>query len=194
MHIRLNQRWEESLRMMYQLFSVLTKGCNYRVTSGQISKMTSSSQFSSLQSLSHVPLFATPWTAALQTSLSITNSWSLLKFMSIDLVMPSNHLILCRPLLLPCSVFPRIRVFSNESVRPIRWPKYGEFQLQHQSFQWIFRTDFIYNWLVESPCCPRDSQESSTPPFKSVNSSVLSYLYSPTPTCIHAYWENHSFD
>ena len=80
-------------------------------------------QFSSVQSLSHDQLFVTPWTAARQASLSITNSWSLLKLMSIELVMPSNHLILCHPLLLPLSIFPSIRVFSNESVLHIRWPK-----------------------------------------------------------------------
>ena len=79
--------------------------------------------FSSVQSLSHVRLFASPWTAACQASLSITNSWSLLKLTSIKLVMPSNHLILCRPLLLLSSIFPSIRVFSNESVPCIRWPK-----------------------------------------------------------------------
>ena len=77
----------------------------------------------SVQLLSHVQLFVIPWTAACQASLSITNSWSLLKLMSIESVMPSNHLILCRPLFLP-SVFPSIRVFSNESVLHIRWPKY----------------------------------------------------------------------
>ena len=81
-------------------------------------------QFSSVQSLSHVRLFATPWTAAHQASLSITNSQSLLKLMSIESVMPSNHLILCRPLLLPPSIFPSIRVFSNESVLCITWSKY----------------------------------------------------------------------
>ena len=96
--------------------------------------------FSSVQSLSRVWLFATPWTAACQASLSITNPQSLIKLMSIESVMPSNHLILCRPLLLPPSIFPSIRVFSNESVLQTRWTK---FQLQHQSFQWIFRTDFL---------------------------------------------------
>ena len=80
--------------------------------------------FRSVQLLSHVRLFATPWTAACQTSLSITNSWSLLKLMSIELVMPSNHLILCHPLLLLRSIFPSIRVFSNELALCIRWPKY----------------------------------------------------------------------
>ena len=82
--------------------------------------------FSSVQSLSHIRLFETPWTAARQASLSI-NSQSSLKLMSIESVMPSNHLILCRPLLLPPSIFPRIRVFSNESVLHIRWPKYWSF-------------------------------------------------------------------
>ena len=83
--------------------------------------------FSSVQSLSRVWLFATPWIAACQASLSITNSWSSLKLMSIESVMPSNHLILCRPLLLLPSVFPSIRVFSNESAFYIRWPKYWSF-------------------------------------------------------------------
>ena len=84
-------------------------------------------QLSSVQLLSCVQLFATPWTASLQASLSITNSQSLLKLMSIELVMPSNHLILCRPLLLPPSIFPSIRVFSNESVLCMRLPKYWSF-------------------------------------------------------------------
>ena len=83
--------------------------------------------YRSVQSLSRVWLFATPWTAARQASLSITNFQSLLKLMSIESVMPSNHLILCHPLLLPPSVFPSIRVFSNESVLCIRWPKYWSF-------------------------------------------------------------------
>ena len=77
----------------------------------------------SVQLFSRVQLFVTPWTAARQASLSITNSWSLLKLMSIESVMPSKHLILCHPLLLPPSIFPSIRVFSNESVLHIRWPK-----------------------------------------------------------------------
>ena len=81
----------------------------------------------SVQSLSCVQLFATPWTAARQASLSFTNSWSLLKLMSIELVMPSNHRILCHPLLLLPSVFPYIGVFSNESALCMRWPKYWSF-------------------------------------------------------------------
>ena len=89
-----------------------------------ILKKLLSVQFSSVQSLSRVQLFATPWTAACQASLSFTISRSLLKLMSIELVMPSNHLILCHTLLLPLSIFPSIRVFSNESAFPIRWPNY----------------------------------------------------------------------
>ena len=99
-------------------------------------------QFSSVQSLSHVWLFATSWTAAYQVSLSINKSQSLLKLMSIELVMPSNYLIPYCPFLLLPSIFPSIRVFSNESVHLIRLTKRLEFQLQHQSFQSIFRTDF----------------------------------------------------
>ena len=99
---------------------------------------------SSVQSLSHVQLFVTPWIAAHQASLSITNSWSLPKLMSTKSVMPSNHLILCRPLLLPPSIFPSIRVFSNESaLRALQVAKVLEHQLQHESFQWIARTDLL---------------------------------------------------
>ena len=86
------------------------------------------SQFSLVQSLSCVRLFVTPWMAARQASLSITNSWNLLKLMSIELVTSSNHLILCQPLLLP-SIFPSIRIFSIESVLHIRWPKYWSFSI-----------------------------------------------------------------
>ena len=151
--------------------------------------------YCSVQSLTRVRLFASPWTATLQASLSITNSWSPPKPMSIESVMLSNHLVLCRPLLLLPSIFCSIRVFSNESVLHIRWPKYWEFQLQHQSFQWTPKTDLLQDGLVESPCSPRDSQESSpTPQFKSINSSALSFLHSPTLTCIHDHWKNHSLD
>ena len=83
--------------------------------------------FSSVQSLSHVRLFVTPWIVACKASLSITNSWSSLKLMSIELVMPSSHLILCRPLLLLRPIPPSIRVFSNESTLRMRWPKYWSF-------------------------------------------------------------------
>ena len=99
-------------------------------------------QFSAIQSLSHVWFFATSWTAAYQASLSITNSQGLLKFVSIESVIPSNHLILCRPLLLLPSIFSSIRVFSNVSSSH-QVTKVSKFQLQHQSLQWIFRTDFL---------------------------------------------------
>ena len=103
----------------------LSQQCHTTISSSVIP--FSSVQFSSVQLLCHVRLFATPWTAARQASLSITNSRSLLKLMSIELVMPSNHLILCRPLLLLSSNF-QMRVFSNESVFCIRWPKYWSFR------------------------------------------------------------------
>ena len=103
---------------------------------------------SSVQSLSRVRLFATRWTAARQASLSITNSQSLVKLMSIESVMPSNHLILCRPLLLLPSIFCRIRVFSNESVLQIRWPKYWSFSLSiSPSSEYSGQTSFRIDWF-----------------------------------------------
>ena len=103
---------------------------------------------SSVQLLSHVQLFATPWTAACQASLSNTNSWSLLKLISIELVMPSNHLILCCPLLLLPSIFPSIRVFSNESLFRIRWPKYWSFSLSISPFnEYSGLISFRIDWL-----------------------------------------------
>ena len=137
------------------------------------------SQFSSVQSLSCVWLFVTPWTAAHQASLSITNSWSLLKLMSIESVIPSSHLILCRPLLLSPSIFPSIRVFSNESVLHIRWSKYWNFSFNiSPSNEYSGLIPFRMDWL--DLLAGRDSQESSsTPQFKSINSLVLCFLYSP---------------
>ena len=143
---------------------------------------------SSVRSLSRVQLFATSWTAAHQASLSFTNSQSLLQLMCVESVMPSNHLIFCRPLLLLPSVFPSIRVFYSESFLRIMWPKYW-------GFSFSISPSCEYSGLVWSPCSPRDHQEPSpTPQFKSINSSVLSLLYGPTLTSIHDYWKNHSFD
>ena len=111
-----------------------------------------------VQSLNRVWLFVTLWTAAHQAPLSSTTSQSLLKFMSIDLLVPYNRLILCCPLLL-LSIFPSIKlslfqwVGSSQQVAKVL-----EFQLQQQSFQWIFRVDFLWDWLLWSPCSPRDSQ------------------------------------
>ena len=105
-------------------------------------------QFSSVQSLSRVWLFETPWTAPCQASLSITNSQSLLILMSIKSVMPSNHLILCHPLLLPPSIFPSIRVFSNEPVLPNRWPKYWHFSFSiSPSNEYLGLISFRIDWL-----------------------------------------------
>ena len=117
--------------------------------------------------------------SALQASLSITNSRSLLKQSSIELVMPSNRLILCHPLLLPTSIFTSIRVFSNESVLRIRWPK-------EWSFSFSISPSNEYSGLISFRMdrleSPRDSPKSSLKPhFKSINSSALRFLYSPTP-------------
>jgi len=106
-------------------------------------------QFSSVQSLNHVQLFATPWTAVHQASLSITNSWSLLKLMSIELVMPSNHLILCHPFLLLPSIFPSIRVFSNESVVHIRCFSFSISPSNEYSGLISFRIDWLDLFAIQ---------------------------------------------
>ena len=142
-------------------------------------------QIRSDQSHSHVWLFATPWITARQASLSITNSQSSLRLTS----------ILCRPLHLLPPIPPSIRVFSNESTLHMRWPKYWSFSFSIISFQRNPKTDLLQNGLVGSPCSPRDSQQSSpTPQFKSINSSALSLLHSPTLTSIHDHRKNHSLD
>ena len=149
---------------------------------------------SSVQSLSHVWLFVTPWTAAPQASLFITNSQSLLKLMSIESVIPFNHLILCRPLLLLPSIFPSIKVFSSESVLHIRWPEYWSFNFTiNPSNEYSGLISFRMDWL--NLFSPRDSQESPlTPQFKSISSLAFSFLYISTLRSIHDYWKNHSFD
>ena len=137
----------------------------------------------------------TPWPAGGQASLSITNSWSLHKLMSVESVMPFNRLILCHSLFLSPSMFPSIRVFSNESALRIRWPEYWSFSFKiSPSNENPGLISFRMDWL-DLLAFPRDSQESSpTPQFKSINSSALSFLYSPTLTSIHDRWKNHSFD
>ena len=145
-------------------------------------------------SCSVVPNSSISWTEACQASLSITNSRSLLQLMSIESVMPSTHLILCHPLLL-FSIFPSMRVFSNESVLPIRWPKYWSFSFSispsnEYSGLIIFKIDWFDLLAVQGT-----SQESTpTPQFKTINSLVLSFLFGPTLTSIYDYWKNHSFD
>ena len=148
----------------------------------------------SVQLLSRVWLFVTPWTAALQASLSITNSHSLLKLMPIKSVMPSNHLILCGPLFLLPSTFSSIRVYSHESVLHIRWPKYWSFSFSISLFneysgQISFRMDWLDLLAVQGTL-----ESSPTPHFKKINSLVLSFLYGPTLTSIHDQWKNHSLD
>ena len=153
---------------------------------------------SSVQSLSRVWLFETLWTTACQASLSITNSQSWPKPMALESVIPSNHVILCRPLLLLPPIPPSIRVFFHWVSSLHQEAKVLEFHLQHQSFQWTQRMLFWSplewtGWI--SLQVPRDSQESSpTSQFKSINSLALSFLYSPTLTSIHNHWKNHSLD
>ena len=161
-----------------------------RSSSNNSNCLFSSVQFSSL---SHVWFFMTPWTVACQASQSITNSQSLLKLISIESVIPSNHLILCHPLLAP-SIFPSIRVFSNESVLCFRWPKYWNFSFNiSPSNEYSGLISFRMDWL--DLLIVQGTQESSpTPQFKSISSLALSFLYSPTLTSIHDDWKNHSFD
>ena len=146
-----------------------------------------------VQSLSHVWFFATSWTAACQASLSFTISWSLLKLMSIESVLPSSHLVLCCPLLLLPSIFPSIRVFSNELALHIRCPKYWSFSISPSneysrlnSFR-IVRFDLLaVQGTLKSLLQHHSSKSSILHP--------LSPLYSPTLTSIDGYWKNHSFD
>ena len=143
-----------------------------------------------VQSLSCVRLFATPWTAACQASLSITNSWSSPKLMSIELVMPSNHLILCPPLLLLPPIPPSIRAFSNESTFHMRWSFSFNISPSKEHPRLIsFRMDWLDLLAVQGTL-----KSSPIPQFKSINSSVLSFLHRPTFTSIHDYWKNHSLD
>ena len=148
----------------------------------------------SVQSLSRVQLFATPWTAAHQASLSIANSQSLLKLMSIESVMPSSHLILCRPLLLPPSIIPSIRVFSDESVLHKRWPEYWSFSFSMSpSSEYPGLISFRMDWL-DFLAVQGTSKVFSNTTVQSISSSVLSFLYSPTFTSIHDHRKNHSLD
>ena len=152
-------------------------------------------QFSSVHSLSLVQLFVTPCTAAHQASLSITNSRTLFKLMSIESVMPSNHLIFCCPLLLPPSTFPSIRVFSNESTLCIGWPKYWSFSFSiSPSNEYSGLVSFRMDWLDLLAAQGTLKESSPTPQFKSINSSALSFLYSSTLTSIHDHWKNHNLD
>ena len=149
-------------------------------------------EIQSVQSLSRVWLFATPWTGACQASLSITNSWSLLRLES---VRPSNHLILCHPLLLSPSIVPSIRAFSNESVLHIRWPKYWSFGFSiSPSNEYSGLVSFRMDWL---DLLAVQGTLKSLLQHHSLKASILrcsAFLYSLTLTSIHDYWKNHSFD
>ena len=142
--------------------------------------------------LSQVQLLANPWTTALQASLYFTISWSLLKLMSVLLVMTSNHLILCHPLLILHSFFPSIRFFSNESVLCIRWPKYWSFSIspsKEYSGLVSFRTDWFDLLAVSGTL-----ESSPAPQYKSINFLALSHLYGPAHTSIPDYWKNYGFN
>ena len=149
---------------------------------------------SSVQSLSPVRLFVLLWTAARQASLSIINSQCLLKLMSIELLMPSNHLILCHPLLLLPSIFPRIRLFYNDSILCIRWPKYCSFSFSispanEYSGLISFRMDWL-DLLAVQGTLKRLLQHHSS----KASILALRLFYGPTLTSVHDYWKNHSFD
>ena len=148
---------------------------------------------SSVQLLSHVQLFVTPWTAACQASLLINNFQSLLKFMSIGLTMPSNHLIHYSLLLLLPSIFPSIRIFFSESILRIRWPKYWSFSLNtspsNESSGLIsFRIDWFDLLAVQG------THKSLLQHHSSKASILQSFLHSPILTSIHDYWKNRSLD
>ena len=150
---------------------------------------------SSVQSLSHGRLFVIPWTAARQASLSINNSWSLLKLMSIESVMPSNHLILCQPLLLLPSIFPSIRVFSNELALHIRWPKYWSFSFNispsnEHSGLISFRMDWLDLLDVQGTLKSLLQHHSSKASVLWHSAFFIVQRSQPYMT----YWKNHSFD
>ena len=136
----------------------------------------------------------TPWAAAPQASLSFTISQSLLKLMSIEFMMPSNHLILCFLLLRLSSMFPSIRVFSSESVLHIRWPKYWRFSFSiSPSKEYSGLISFKIDWF-DRLAFQGTLESSPTPQIKSINSSVLCLLYCPQLTYIHDYWKDHNLD
>ena len=150
-------------------------------------------QFSSVQLLSHVQLFATPWTAACQASLSITNSWSSLKLTSIESVMPSSHFILCHPLLLLPPIPPSIRVFSNESNLHIRWPKYWSFNfsiIPSKEYPGLisFRMDLLDLLAVQGTLKSLLQRHSPKASILWLSAFFIIQL------SIHDYWKNHSLD
>ena len=172
-----------------RLISFRTKWFHLLTIQGTLKRIETLYFSQSVQLLMCVRLFATPWTAARQASLSI-NPQSLLKLISIESVMPSNHLILCRPLLHLPSIFARIRVFSKESVLRIPWPKYWSFSISPSNAHpglICFMMDWLDLLAVQGTLKSLLQHHSS-------KASALSFPYSPTLTSIHHYWKNHSLD
>ena len=172
---------------------LITRSCHLRIKT--VLPIPFQSRFVAVQLFRCVRLFATPWPSAHQASLSFTIYQSLLKLMFIESVMPSNHLILCRPLLLLPSIFCSIRVFSNDSALHIRWPKYWRFSFSispsnEYSGLFSFRIDWFDLLAVQGTLKSLLQHYSS----KSINSSALVLLYGPTLTSIHDYRRNHSLD
>ena len=177
----------------YQVLIIVNNQCNLNIEHKRLLAVVTSGkgrridQFSSVQSLSHVQLFLTPWTAARQASLSITNSWSLLKLMSIESVMPTNHLILCHPFLFLPLVFPSIRVFSNESVLCIRRPKYWSFSFSispsnEYSVLISFRMDWLDLLAVQGTLKSLVQQHSSKAPILQCSAFFIFQLSCPYMT------------
>ena len=177
--------WELAINELFFFFLVIL--CLSTLTFNWYTSL----QFSSVQSISRVQLFATPWTTACQASLSITNSRRLPRLMSIELVMPSNHLILCHPLLLLPSIFPNIRVFSNESALCIRWPKYWAFSFnispsnEHPGL--ISFMDWLDLLAVQGTLKSLLQHHSSKASILLCSAFFIVHLS-------HPYWKNHSLD
>ena len=209
-------KWWNMLKhvIVYFLFQINLCIFSHRVLSSTNSNLPGNSDFENIFIYTHTltyillveggqfssvtqscPTACCPMDCIMPGSLSITKSWSLLKLMSIESVMPSNHLILYHPLILLPSIFPNIRVFSNESVLHIRWPKNWSFSFCISPFNEYsglisFRMDRLDLLAVQGPL----KKSSPTPQFKSINSSALSLLHSPTLTSIHDYWINHGLN
>jgi len=173
---------------MYKILCVLC--CEMWCGGGMLINMFWQQKYTVLliQLLSHVQFFVTPWTVACQISLSFTNSWSLLKLMSIESVMPSNHLILCGPILLSLSIFPSITVFSSELALPVMWPKYWSFSFSislssEYSGLISFRTDWLDLFAVQGTLKSLLQHHG----FESIDSWALSLLYDPSLTSRHDY-------
>ena len=184
------------LLVEHQRKTQIANDADYITTCGWQSHRTSEGAIvvAIVHSPSPVQLFKTPWTAACQASLSLTISQSLLKLMSIESMMPSNHVILCHPLLLLPSIFPSIRIISDESALCIRWPKYWSFSFSiSPSNEYSELISFKFDWL-DFLAVQETLKSSRAPQFKSISSLVLSLLYGPTLTSIHDYWKDCSFD